>query len=252
MVPALLDEKQDVLGRWPGQMWWYRVRQLPRDKTIHTQAEARQTVLMEYVRAELKYGLSVEKGTDRVPEDGRYHLLADGEIVLSTTVEALALAELEEAKAARQAKGREMLKTRDGSLRRARLPGRRPRREAAPRPEKGWPRHWPTIASPWAARGRTKPPIDSRITSLSPVIETPLARLPRLSQRAYEGIVDGLADGPCYWWRESVAHLAVGSGLAPGESPVVGETLDTSDHAGSEFGHSRSREVRSGRLICHS
>lgn len=65
---------------------------------------------MEYVRAELKYGLSVEKGTDRVPRDGRYHLLIDDEIVLSTPVEALALAELEEAKAARQAKGREMLK----------------------------------------------------------------------------------------------------------------------------------------------
>jgi hypothetical protein len=65
---------------------------------------------MEYVRAELKYGLSVEKGTERVPRDGRYHLLVDGEIVLSTPVEALALAELEEAKAARQAPGRELLK----------------------------------------------------------------------------------------------------------------------------------------------
>ena len=65
---------------------------------------------MAYVRAAMKYGLSVEKGTDRVPDDGRYHLLADGEIVLSTPVEALALAELEEAKAARQAQGRESLK----------------------------------------------------------------------------------------------------------------------------------------------
>ena len=65
---------------------------------------------MEYVRAESKYGLSVEKGTERVPKDGQYHLLVDGEIVLSTPVEALALAELEEAKAARQAKGRELLK----------------------------------------------------------------------------------------------------------------------------------------------
>lgn len=64
---------------------------------------------MEYVRAAAKYGLSVEKGTDRVPDDGRYHFLVDGEIVLSTTVEALALAEMEETKAARQAKGREAL-----------------------------------------------------------------------------------------------------------------------------------------------
>jgi hypothetical protein len=65
---------------------------------------------MAYVRAALKYGLSVEKGTDRVPDDGRYHFLVDGEIVLSTTVEALALAEMEEVKAARQAPGRELLK----------------------------------------------------------------------------------------------------------------------------------------------
>jgi len=64
---------------------------------------------MVYVRAASKYGLSVEKGTDRVPDDGKYHFLVDGEIVLSTTVEALALAEMEEAKAARQAKGRELL-----------------------------------------------------------------------------------------------------------------------------------------------
>jgi hypothetical protein len=64
---------------------------------------------MAYVRTESKYGLSVEKGTDRVPDDGKYHLLVDGEIVLSTPVEALAVAELEEAKAARQARGREML-----------------------------------------------------------------------------------------------------------------------------------------------
>jgi hypothetical protein len=65
---------------------------------------------MEYVRAELKYGLSVEQGTDRVPADGQYHLLVDGEIVLSTPVEALALVEMEEVKTARQAEGRELLR----------------------------------------------------------------------------------------------------------------------------------------------
>ncbi len=71
---------------------------------------------MAYVRAAMKYGLSVEKGTDRVPDDGRYHFLVDGEIVLSTTVEALALAELEEAKAARQARGRELLQRERAAL----------------------------------------------------------------------------------------------------------------------------------------
>lgn len=65
---------------------------------------------MVYVREALKYGLSVEKGTDRVPDDGRYHFLVDGEVVLSTTVEALALAEMEEVKAARQAEGRDLLR----------------------------------------------------------------------------------------------------------------------------------------------
>jgi hypothetical protein len=65
---------------------------------------------MPYVRAQSKYGLSVEKGTDRVPNDGKYHVLVDGEIVLSTPVEALALVEMEEVKAARQAPGRELLR----------------------------------------------------------------------------------------------------------------------------------------------
>ena len=65
---------------------------------------------MAYMRAELKYGLGVEKGTDRVPHDGKYHVLVDGEIVLSTPVEALAVAEMEDLKAARQAPGRELLR----------------------------------------------------------------------------------------------------------------------------------------------
>ena len=64
---------------------------------------------MAYERAEPKYGLSVEKGTTHVPDDGRYHLIVDGEIVLSTGVETLALAELEEIKAERQAQGRGLL-----------------------------------------------------------------------------------------------------------------------------------------------
>lgn len=86
------------------------------DDLVTLKPRARQTVLMAYVRAALKYGLSVEKGTDRVPDDGRYHFLVDGEIVLSTTVEALALAEMEEAKAARQAPGRELLQRERAAL----------------------------------------------------------------------------------------------------------------------------------------
>lgn len=64
----------------------------------------------------MKYGISVEKGTERVPDDGKYHVLVDGEIVLSTSVEALALAEMEEVKAARQAEGRELLRREIASM----------------------------------------------------------------------------------------------------------------------------------------
>lgn len=71
---------------------------------------------MAYVRAEAKYGLSVERGTDSVPDDGQYHVVVDGEIELSTTVEALALAEMEELKAARQAGGRELLERERAAL----------------------------------------------------------------------------------------------------------------------------------------
>lgn len=40
-------------------------------------------------------GLSVQKGTPPVPDDGKYHLMDDGEIVYSTANEAIALAQLE-------------------------------------------------------------------------------------------------------------------------------------------------------------
>ncbi len=65
---------------------------------------------MAYERAEPKYGLSVEQGTERVPDDGRYHVLVDGKVVLSTAVESLARAELDDLKTARQAQGRELLR----------------------------------------------------------------------------------------------------------------------------------------------
>lgn len=57
--------------------------------------------------------ISVEKGTAKVPDDGRFHVLVDNEIVLSTRVEAAALAEFEDVKARRDAersKKREQLR----------------------------------------------------------------------------------------------------------------------------------------------
>lgn len=47
--------------------------------------------------------LSVEKGTENVPDDGRFHVLVDGAIVLSTRVEAAAVAEFEDLKDQRNA-----------------------------------------------------------------------------------------------------------------------------------------------------
>jgi hypothetical protein len=40
-----------------------------------------------------KYGVSVQKGTSAVPDDGRYHVVVDGNIVLSTRVKSAAIAE---------------------------------------------------------------------------------------------------------------------------------------------------------------
>ncbi len=51
--------------------------------------------------------LSVERDTTNVPADGRFHVLVDGEIVLSTRVEAAALAEFEDVRDQRNAE-REM------------------------------------------------------------------------------------------------------------------------------------------------
>jgi hypothetical protein len=52
----------------------------------------------------------VQQGTEAAPDDGRYYLVVDDEIVLSTGVEALALAEFEERRAERQADGRAYLR----------------------------------------------------------------------------------------------------------------------------------------------
>ena len=53
--------------------------------------------------ADERNGLSIEKGTENVPDDGRFHVLVDGEIVLSTGVEAAAIAEFEDYKGQRNA-----------------------------------------------------------------------------------------------------------------------------------------------------
>jgi hypothetical protein len=50
-----------------------------------------------------RLNLSVEKGTETVPNDGRFHVLAEGQIVLSTRVEAAALAEFEDLREQRNA-----------------------------------------------------------------------------------------------------------------------------------------------------
>jgi hypothetical protein len=49
-----------------------------------------------YERRHPKYSLSIEQGTVGVPDDGQYHVLVNGEIVLSTRVFALAKITFEE------------------------------------------------------------------------------------------------------------------------------------------------------------
>ena len=39
-----------------------------------------------YLKKHRKYPISIEEGTDSVPDDGQFHVIVDGEIVLSTTV----------------------------------------------------------------------------------------------------------------------------------------------------------------------
>lgn len=65
--------------------------------------------MAEYIVENRSRGLSVERGTKDVPADGRYHVVADGEIVLSTKVEAAALAEYEDLKSNRQSEGQKRL-----------------------------------------------------------------------------------------------------------------------------------------------
>jgi hypothetical protein len=57
-----------------------------------------------------KHGVSIQRGTSAVPDDGRYHVVLDGEIVLSTNVEAYAIAEFDEIREQRRAPGRKLLR----------------------------------------------------------------------------------------------------------------------------------------------
>lgn len=61
-------------------------------------------------RVDAKYGVSIQRGTSSVPDDGRYHVVVDGEVVLSTTVEAAAIAEFDEIREQRMAPARKLLR----------------------------------------------------------------------------------------------------------------------------------------------
>jgi len=64
--------------------------------------------------ADAKYGLSIEKGTSSVPDDGRYHVVVDGKIICSTRVEALAIVEFEEVREQRRAERDKLLREQRG------------------------------------------------------------------------------------------------------------------------------------------
>jgi hypothetical protein len=61
-------------------------------------------------KADAKYGVSIQRGTSLVPNDGRYHVVVDGQIVLSTNVEAAAIAEFDEVREQRRAPLRKRLR----------------------------------------------------------------------------------------------------------------------------------------------
>ena len=56
-----------------------------------------------------KRGIALKYGTEDVPNDGRYHVLVDGEIVLSTRVQAAAQVEFQDRREQRMAAGRNRL-----------------------------------------------------------------------------------------------------------------------------------------------
>jgi len=58
-----------------------------------------------------KRGVALKRGTMDVPNDGRYHVLVDGEIVLSTRVEAAARIEFQNWREERMTAGRTRLAT---------------------------------------------------------------------------------------------------------------------------------------------
>lgn len=62
------------------------------------------------MKSDSKHGVSIQRGTEDVPNDGMFHVVVDDQIVLSTKVEAAALAEFEDRCEARKAHGRELLR----------------------------------------------------------------------------------------------------------------------------------------------
>ncbi|APE16757.1 hypothetical protein BOH72_17430 [Mycobacterium sp. WY10] len=66
--------------------------------------------MTEWEHTDAKYGISIQRGTPQVPDDDRYHVIVDGAIVLSTRVEAAAIAEFDELREQRRAPSRELLR----------------------------------------------------------------------------------------------------------------------------------------------
>lgn len=56
-----------------------------------------------------KHRVALKRGTEDVPNDGRYHVIVDGEIILSTRVEYAARLEFQEQRELRMAAGRRQL-----------------------------------------------------------------------------------------------------------------------------------------------
>ena len=61
-----------------------------------------------------KYGVSIRRGTPSAPDEGKFHVVVDGVVVLSTGVEALAVAEFEEVLEQRRTRRDQLLREQRG------------------------------------------------------------------------------------------------------------------------------------------
>lgn len=93
--------------------------------------------VVPFRKADERHNVSLERGTDGVPHDGRFHLVVDGTVVYSTRVEASAVIEYEEVRDARREAALAVLHREQGYFDAQRLRSESSGRQAAAARRKG-------------------------------------------------------------------------------------------------------------------